>query len=465
MASTLNAPIYPSELRLGDAVLRLREGRLTGPRGQLLLEPRVAEVLAVLSAHQGVLVTRQMLFDQCWGSAAIGDDSLNRCVYQLRKALGTVGTTAVEIETIAARGYILRVRPTPLSIACDGARRSWRGGLAQVDRAAIDALEEALHAAETPSAEAWGELALLLAQGAEYAPADDCVDLVRRCETAAARALSVDLLQPDARVALSTLMPLFGDWSNRRARLLQVLADTQDHFPARHELAVLEMATGRVSAAVPIIEALLAEDPLAATLHYKRGFHLYCLGERDPMDRVLDNALQLWPRHGAIWQCRTFTLAFTGRAEAALALLDDEAQRPPMPPQTEQFHRLALTALTSANASKVTDSVRAISEAANWQSLAVSAVVYLTALGAIHDAMAVCERYYLREGAPIMLRHGPSSETSINDLHRRVTQPLFLPVTEPLRSHPRFMQLCERIGLTEYWERAEVEPDFLRSSG
>ena len=451
-----------SEHLLGDIVLRPRERYLFGPRGETVLEPRVVDVLVELADAKGALVSREDLLRRCWGSYDAGDESLNRCVYQLRKALAKVGSAAVQIDTVAALGYMLRTRETPLGQAMDAARFSWRSGIAAVDDEAVTALKDALQRGGAASASAWGQLALLLARAAEYAPDENCADIIKQCETAAAKALSIDGSQPDAGVALSSLCPLYGDWLGKRIRLLEVLGHSPRNFAARHELAVLEMATGRASAAVPIVSELLGEDPLAATLHYKRGYHLFCLGRLDEMDRVLDNALQVWPGHAAIWQSRVMTLAFTGRAEVALTLLLDEARRPSMPAATLAFHQTALTALAGGDGEAIEAAVAVLNENASVQSLAVAAIMYLSALGAVEQAMGVCERYYLRDGrAPVRLRYESGIEASINDLHRRATQPLFLPVTAPLRAHPRFARLCERMGLAEYWEGAGVVPDFL----
>lgn len=454
-------PNQPAEVRIGDIALFPAERALAGPLGDARIEPRVAQVLLALHEASGV-VPRDELFMRCWGTLAAGDDSLNRSIYQLRKALAEVGSAIVNVETVAAMGYLLKVTEAPLPTICEAARRSWRMGLPRPDDGVIRGLQSSLANQASESSEAWGLLALHLCRAAEYAPIEQCADIVHRCEEAAQAALSLDPTQPDARVALSSLSPLYGDWLGSRTRLLAVLADSPEHFPARHELAVLEMSTGRVSAAVPLIAGLMEEDPLAATLHYKRGYHLYCLGQFDAMDRVLDNALQLWPGHPGLWQCRTMTLAFTGRAAAALALLDDEGLRPPMPPATLDFHRWALTALADGGPRIARETAEVLSDAAGWQTMAVAAIMYLSALGEAEQALAVCERYYLRDGEKLVrLRYEPGIETSINEMHRRATQPLFLPVTAPLREHPRFLRLCERMGLVDYWDYSGVRPDFL----
>lgn len=449
-------------MRLGDVVLRPAARQLVGPLGHIAIEPRVVQVLVELGEVPGFALSRDELFVRCWGTSLAGDDSLNRVIYHLRRALTEVGSAAVTVKTVAAMGYVLEVEPGSLADLCETARRSWRMGLAREDEPVILALESALANGAAGSAEAWGLLALQLCRGAEYAQIEQCVEMARRCEEAATSALAQDPLQADARVALSSLSPLYGDWLGSRTRLLDVLSDVPTHFPARHELAVLEMATGCVSAAVPLIAALIDEDPLAATVHYKRGYHLYCLGQHDAMDRVLDNALQIWPGHPGLWHCRTMTLAFTGRAAAARSLLDDEAVRPQMPAHTLAFHRLALDALTEGNPGEASKVIAQLSEGAQWQSIAVAAIMYLSALGGIDEAMSICERYYLRDGERLVrLRYEPGIEASINDMHRRATQPLFLPVTQAVRDHPRFRQLCERMGLADYWESAGVLPDFL----
>ena len=417
-----------------------------------------------LAEREGELVTRETLIARCWNGAPIGEDSLNRAIAGIRRAHRSLGIEDFAIETVAAAGYVLNVSPgaaMDVEAVIEASRRSWRYGQTRADGEII----ENLHAAaerESDDARIWGRLALQYCRAAEYAPIEDCDRIVSNCEEAAARALALDAGQPDARVAQSSLRPLYGDWFGARRRLLAVLSDVPEHFPARHELAVLEMSTGCVSRAIRMIAGLLEEDPLAATLHYKRGYHLYCLGEHDAMDRVLDNALQLWPGHAGLWQCRTMTLAFTGRAALALEMLDDEALRPPMPPGTLEFHKTALAALADGSAEQSDRAISVLSDSVRWQSLAVAGIMYLPALGGIEQAMDLCRAYYLRDGeAPVRLRHDAAIEASINEMRRRATQALFLPVCQPLREHPKFLDLCERMGLVDYWQVADVTPDFL----
>ena len=52
-------------------------------------------------------------------------------------------------------------------------------------------------------------------------------------------------------------------------------------------------------------------------------------------------------------------------------------------------------------------------------------------------------------------------EPSINDQHRRVTQILFTPAFADARADSGFDRLCDRIGLSEYWDATGAPPDFV----
>ena len=76
-----------------------------GPQGEIHLEPRIMQVFLLLLDAGGRVVTRNEIFDQCWGGAMVGDDSLNRAVGKVRKTTGEVAPGAMEIETIPRTGY------------------------------------------------------------------------------------------------------------------------------------------------------------------------------------------------------------------------------------------------------------------------------------------------------------------------------------------------------------------------
>ncbi|KAF1717141.1 hypothetical protein CSC74_08140 [Pseudoxanthomonas yeongjuensis] len=68
------------------------------------------DLLFVLAAHAGQVVTREQLMTRLWPGLVVGEDSLARTVSKLRQSLGDDAKAPRYIETIAKRGYRLRVQ-------------------------------------------------------------------------------------------------------------------------------------------------------------------------------------------------------------------------------------------------------------------------------------------------------------------------------------------------------------------
>jgi TolB-like protein/DNA-binding winged helix-turn-helix (wHTH) protein len=100
-------------LDLSERVLR-REGR------DIELRPKSFDVLACLARHPGRVVTKDELMAQVWPGLVVTDDSLTRCVSDIRAALGDASQRL--IKTVPRRGYVLAV-PTP---STPFARPPWR---------------------------------------------------------------------------------------------------------------------------------------------------------------------------------------------------------------------------------------------------------------------------------------------------------------------------------------------------
>jgi Tol biopolymer transport system component/DNA-binding winged helix-turn-helix (wHTH) protein len=98
----------PGEAPFDLAGSRVRPAALEVERdGEVIaLEPRVMQVLVALHRSHGEPVSRDVLIDQCWGGRVVTEGALNRCVAQLRKALGA--NPRIRVETIPKIGYRLR---------------------------------------------------------------------------------------------------------------------------------------------------------------------------------------------------------------------------------------------------------------------------------------------------------------------------------------------------------------------
>jgi DNA-binding winged helix-turn-helix (wHTH) protein len=459
-----------ADFMLADLTCRPSVRSLQGPLGNVFLEPRMMQVLLLLSEQPGQLVTREELLERCWNGAAVGDDSLNRSISGIRRAIRQAGARNVRVETKAAAGYFLDVVATEghsvtTDEAVDAGWRSWRLGMPAPDLATIKRLRSVL-AAQPDRADAWGMLALLLRNAVEYAEPSHVATLVDECETAAARAAVLDPEEPNARAALIGIAPFYGHWAARREALLEALRLRPGEVVPCHDLAVLEMATGRPSAAAPLIEELLDRDHLSATFHYKRTYHLWTFGRLAEMDQVADRAMHLWPKHPAIWFARLWSLAFTGRPRHALLQLHDEGTRPDLPRPAYVTLEATLAAMMEPpSTEKREEAIRAnILAAERGAAQSASAIVHLSGLGAVDEAFDVADGYFLRRGPYAVAVRKSTSDPSVTDQHRRITQMLFLPVAQILRDDSRFDALVEEIGLSRYWAQFGIAPDY-RSSG
>ena len=52
------------------------------------------QVLMLLIDAKGAVVTRNQLFDEAWGGAMVGDDSINRAIGRLRRVASDVAPGA-----------------------------------------------------------------------------------------------------------------------------------------------------------------------------------------------------------------------------------------------------------------------------------------------------------------------------------------------------------------------------------
>lgn len=77
------------------------------------IEPKAMEVLMVLAARAGEVVSREELLATVWPGVVVGDEALTQSIIKLRRALGDNPRAPSYVETISKRGYrlIASVRP------------------------------------------------------------------------------------------------------------------------------------------------------------------------------------------------------------------------------------------------------------------------------------------------------------------------------------------------------------------
>ena len=97
-------------LRLNGRMVDLRRGSVTDDAGHSIttLRPQAGEILKVLAARHGEIVTKDELMQTVWGNIAVSDDSLVQCIIEIRKALGDDKHRIV--RTLPKRGYVLETK-------------------------------------------------------------------------------------------------------------------------------------------------------------------------------------------------------------------------------------------------------------------------------------------------------------------------------------------------------------------
>ncbi|MBN2170586.1 MAG: PD40 domain-containing protein [Candidatus Krumholzibacteriota bacterium] len=99
--------------RVGDWLVEPRLNRIRSGDRQATLEPRVMDVLCLLAARPGAVVTRRDLLNAVWAETAVGEETLTRAVSELRRALADDPRAPRYVETIRKAGYRLVATVSP----------------------------------------------------------------------------------------------------------------------------------------------------------------------------------------------------------------------------------------------------------------------------------------------------------------------------------------------------------------
>ena len=465
------------------------------------LEPRVLQVLICLVDADGGVVTRQRLFDQVWGGAPVGDDSIDRAIAKLRRALDAVAPGALAIETIPRTGYRLDAAQAPATpadpagpdrrrlffagtigaLAVGVAGSSWlrSGGgdpgpdlaLRRADRALRDQYADVAATAlsllaplvrDRPDDPATlGLLALAHRAMAEQSPLDGVDRHVSAGLDAAARALDLDPDEVNARVAMATLRPELGYWDKVEDGLRAVLADHPRSIHTLLYLTMLMQGVGRGRESAALNERTIAVDPMTPIAQFRAALKHWIFARPLDAQRSIDRSLRTWPRHSAIWSARAYIYMFTGRAADFLRELGD---RPALPrgidPSAIDYYRASARAIASGASADRAAAVRIMLDAsARALPYALTSIMTLSHLGEVDAAFAVAEGAYLSKG-PFAAPTFPGAHSpKVADQYWPRTMNLFTPATERMRTDPRFLDFSEAIGLARYWQVRGLRPD------
>lgn len=465
-------------------------------------------LMALVDAGDRVL-SRDDLIRQCWDGRIVGEDAIHRVIGELRKLARETGA-GFAIETIQRVGYklsvpnsgdalvqhgsivasatrrwilggavagagalafgawaILKSHPDPRFAALmDRGRQSLRSDLTGSNVQAANLFNQAAKI-EPDSAPAWGLQALSTTGLGHESALAFTAEVMRTSENLARRALSLDAKEPNALLAMALLQSRLDDWVTTEDKFRHIIDIAPDHVPAIGNLVFLLQGVGRSQASWDLNERAVALDPLLPTVQFRRALKHWIFGRIGEADRVIDRALELWPRHPWVWNARLLIYAFTGRAGAALALIEDVNNRPAnLPKLGIEVWRASFAALNSRQSGDIAKARDAIFRAAPQASgIAAYGVMLLSAMGEVDAAYAVVDGFLLKRGSLVASRLQPVEDTLANSRSWYRTQWVFTPATMALRADPRFVGLCDGIGLSAYWQKRGVWPDpFQRGS-
>lgn len=100
----------------GPYVLHLHNRLLYRTGLPVYTHAKVFEALRCLVLNSGRLVTKEMLVEQVWDGAPIGDNNIAQHMHLVREVLGDLTKPYRYIETVHGRGYRLTVEPQPVSM-------------------------------------------------------------------------------------------------------------------------------------------------------------------------------------------------------------------------------------------------------------------------------------------------------------------------------------------------------------
>ena len=494
------------DFTLGLTIVSPSSRAIAGPGGTADLEPRVMQVLVVLTDCAGQVVTRDTLFERCWGGVYVGDDSLNRAIGALRKVVADVADGSFEIETIPRTGYRLVgdvrsldpvnaeqtvqerrvsrrtvIAGAALIAASTGGLGLWSVRRSKADRRFDELMnrgDQALRygdpsddpsryfqqavAMQPDNAKAQGLFAFSQSMHAERGDQSRVGDAVEHAERAARAALALDPAEPNARLALTLLQRSSLDFAATEDRLREILAAAPDNISAMQQLWNLLQSTGQSRAALALVERAIAVDPLAPISQYPLAQLLWIIGRNAEADRVIDRAMQFWPAHRSVRFARFTIYAFTGRPRAALAMLDNEKTRPQLyTPAAVSLWRVSLPALDQRTSASIATARKANLEAAKQNPvLSNQAVLALSALGEVDAAFEIANGLLLFRRPIEPHPQAAVKRPPINSTGWRFAPWLFTPPVAAMRADPRFKALCDGIGLAEYWAKRGIKPDY-----
>lgn len=301
------------------------------------LRRQAFDMLRYLAERPGTLVTKDELLEAIWRGLAVGDDSLTRCVSDIRNALGDHDHRIV--QTVRARGYLLNVEVVeaasdtlpatmfPDAPAAQPDHAGWLQAARTMHRGARLAL--AVGCLLSVALGAWVFLARTTAAPAPHEQAGHYAVLGRalmdREHTARANKEALVLFDKALALDPNSTLALLG-----YARVM--LVDVTDGWAPAEEHAA------RLNQAEAAIERAITLDPQHARSYLMRGFLWRARGDRDRALVAFQDALALDPNYAWAWAEAGRTKIDIGRADEAMQDIESAIRLAPSEPRLYNWY-------------------------------------------------------------------------------------------------------------------------------
>jgi len=398
---------------------------------------RIAVRLVAASTEETVWADR---FDRDLSDTFAVQDEIARAV---TTALGAVFAPREPRRAVDPFAYDLYRRGRELGISF---------GRPDAMRRAIALLEESV-TRDPLLAPAWALLAQTLVQyRAREAPQGDIESLRPAIVAAVDRALTLDPQDGAALACLAFVEAPLGAFE-RQEQILERAMATTNAIGVLAPFSSFCASVGRNREALALVEMAWARDPLHAGIANWRAILLRLNGYKGDSNAAVERIISADGIAGTMLGHAASLAAFDGDWEFVERLLP-QGNSDARETVGDRGMQLALATIGVLRNPNGEISARVLAKAR--RDLADTGTVRFGVLSLLSHLGLVDESYELVEQASF---HALKAETSRFQLADIGLHSLFSPPSRPLRQDRRFVRLCAKLGLVDYWMRTGRWPD------
>jgi adenylate cyclase len=371
-------------------------------------------------------------------------------IFALQDEIAEAIVTALKLKMLPEEKRQIERRGTTHLDAYDLYVRGTRPAFAPEEVPAQIALLEAATRLAPDYADAWGELAYTRARWRYLRPYVERDEITAVATAESKRALALEPQNGAAIAAQLDLLPPFGRFSDAEA--LAILLEKNVSKVRQYALVILHLqSVGRIREAIELAQRAYELDPLDPDVADWRGFTLYVGGRHAEARQIFEDALARWPDNQLAAMNLITVCVHTqdwARVDGLLA-----PERLAQFPLREYERRTLGVASVMRDPSprsrhRPIEAARRHFEASGY---ADSSQLQLAAhLGALDEAHTIAAQ----------ARFGPAGdERDQMGWYAYRTHLLFQSIYPEFRRDPRFVQLCARLGLVDYWLTTQHWPD------